>query len=457
VSDGLDARLAVPCFTANLGVLGLDELEERCEQYVAANFEVCISQNVYLQFSPSQLGRILRHPDLAVACEEVVLQCLLRWGESDPQRESLMSLLVQQVRFASFALPSLMAVEKYAQTAGCLGADLQREARRGMKIHVDDEGRDVGRPLKRKCFSHWWSGLGSSVPGGVLVAGRANRGSSLDDLDGPRQITLHNGVLLIADHRNQRVVRWPIGATSGTVVAGRGATLNGINDFGQWFAFDVDSNNVVYVADRGNNRVLRFDGASGEIVGQGQWQLSQPQAIVSTSNGALYVLDQDGTRVQKLESGVATVVAGGTGAGKASHQFPLRMGGLFVTGAGDVYVSDCENHRVQHWAPGSSFGVTVAGGNGAGSMSNQLNTPSGIYVSREKHIYVADFSNHRVVKWLENATAGIVVAGGHGAGAEAHQLTRPTSVVYDECGALYICDFGNHRITRWGPPPVLAI
>merc|ERR1711920_313941 len=105
-------------------------------------------------------------------------------------------------------------------------------------------------------------------------------------------------------------------------------------------------------------------------------------------------------------------------------------------GAGNVYIADCVNHRVQRWAPGASEGTTVAGGNGSGQAHNQLNFPSGIFVTSDETIYVADDSNHRVVKWQVGAPNGVAVAGGHGLGNAAHQLC-PVAVALDESGDLF--------------------
>jgi hypothetical protein len=42
----------------------------------------------------------------------------------------------------------------------------------------------------------------------------------------------------------------------------------------------------------------------------------------------------------------------------------------------------------------------VAGGNGAGSTPDKLNSPWGVYVDGNGTIYVVDRGNHRVQKWI---------------------------------------------------------
>ena len=101
----------------------------------------------------------------------------------------------------------------------------------------------------------------------------------------------------------------------------------------------------------------------------------------------------------------ACTVAGGNGYGSAAKQLTLPYG-IFVDPAGNVYVADRDNNRVQKWAPGATEGVTVAGGNGMGSGPNQLFNPYGIAVDAAGNIYIADSGNDRVQKWAPGATSG---------------------------------------------------
>ncbi|CAF5162236.1 unnamed protein product, partial [Rotaria sp. Silwood1] len=71
--------------------------------------------------------------------------------------------------------------------------------------------------------------------------------------------------------------------------------------------------------------------------------------------------------------------------------------------------SSTDIHPNAKWAQN---GITVAGGNGDGSGTNQLNSPWGLYVYDDQTIYVADCWNHRIVEWKSGATNGKVVAGG---------------------------------------------
>lgn len=148
------------------------------------------------------------------------------------------------------------------------------------------------------------------------------------------------------------------------------------------------------------------------------------------------------------------VVAGGNGRGSAQNQFNSPELGLFLDGAGNLYVADRGNHRVQKWAPGASSGTTVAGGNGQGGAANQLDYPSGIFLDKNGDLYISDYGNHRIQRWKPGATSGVTVAGGNGSGPNANQITSPTGVFVDPNGNIYISDLGGGvgaRVQKWAP------
>ncbi|CAF3157591.1 unnamed protein product [Rotaria sp. Silwood2] len=103
----------------------------------------------------------------------------------------------------------------------------------------------------------------------------------------------------------------------------------------------------------------------------------------------------------------------------------------------------CENAK---W---NTDGITMAGGNGAGSQLNQLHFPSGIFLDDDSNLYVADGFNHRVVKWDYGSSAGQLLAGGNDMGNRSDQFRYPSSVTVDKNGTLFICDDGNGRIQKW--------
>ncbi|CAF3457348.1 unnamed protein product [Rotaria socialis] len=95
-------------------------------------------------------------------------------------------------------------------------------------------------------------------------------------------------------------------------------------------------------------------------------------------------------------------------------------------------------------------GVTVAGGHGYGSATNQLKGPYGLFIDDDQTIVIADYSNHRIVQWKMGDTNGQIVAGHIGFGKRLDQLDWPTDVLIDkETDSLIINDRGNNRVLQW--------
>ncbi|CAF4445632.1 unnamed protein product, partial [Adineta steineri] len=82
---------------------------------------------------------------------------------------------------------------------------------------------------------------------------------------------------------------------------------------------------------------------------------------------------------------------------------------------------------------------------------NQLSRPQGIYVDDDHQtIYIANFGNHCIVAWKYGAKNGQVVAGGNGQGNRSDQLNCPRDVTVDKKNdSLIICDQQNRRVVRW--------
>jgi hypothetical protein len=117
---------------------------------------------------------------------------------------------------------------------------------------------------------------------------------------------------------------------------------------------------------------------------------------------------------------------------------------------GSIFVPEYSNNRVTKWNISSNVSaasaVIVAGGNGNGNASNQLDGTLAVVVDESGKVYAADYGNHRIVRWSKGAQSGTVIAGGRGQGNLNTQLDHPYGVTFDRNGNLYVSDFSNHRI-----------
>lgn len=78
-----------------------------------------------------------------------------------------------------------------------------------------------------------------------------------------------------------------------------------------------------------------------------------------------------------------------------------------------LYITDRYNNRVQKFLINAKNGTTIAGQSNAifGSMSNQLDQPTGIYVNSNGDVYISDTNNNRIQRWNNGDTFGRTVFG----------------------------------------------
>ncbi|CAF4439831.1 unnamed protein product, partial [Rotaria magnacalcarata] len=77
--------------------------------------------------------------------------------------------------------------------------------------------------------------------------------------------------------------------------------------------------------------------------------------------------------------------------------------------------ADIINDRVVMWPAGAREGPIVAGGNGQGNGTHQLQEPHAVLVDYMGTVYVADIFNSRIVRWLPNSQSGVIIIDALGA------------------------------------------
>jgi tripartite motif-containing protein 71 len=247
-----------------------------------------------------------------------------------------------------------------------------------------------------------------TVAGGAAAGFNTPAGIAVD----PR------GSVYVTDPGNARVARmWGDGtflAELGGPARLGGAQLNAAGSVALAAGPDL-----TYVADAGHNRVLVYGpdgalrarwGASGGdgSAGHDAGQFSDPNAVAVDSAGNVYVADTGNDRVVKL-SGAGEVLTEWGSRGIVEGRFHSPMG-IAVDAADSVYVLDSENNRVEVFDSGGRF-LYEWGLRGIGV--GEFSQAGAIALDCTGAVYVADTNNNRVERFelRSSARAGCLAAG----------------------------------------------
>jgi DNA-binding beta-propeller fold protein YncE len=213
-------------------------------------------------------------------------------------------------------------------------------------------------------------------PGGGRIVRLWGEGTYLSEIGGPSElggallngagsvaVSASTGDLYVADTEHNRLL---IYSSTGTLLAkvgaegGNGAPGSQSGAFDHPEAVTVAPSGYVYVADSGNDRIVKLapDGAvSGEFgtLGSASGMLHDPSGVAVDASGRVYVLDAANNRIEVFnENGEYLAKWGqrGSALGDLSQPTAIALGC-----EGSVYVADTDNNRVERFDPASPAGV----------------------------------------------------------------------------------------------------
>jgi hypothetical protein len=216
------------------------------------------------------------------------------------------------------------------------------------------------------------AGAVSTVAGQAGASGSADGAGSTARFRGPSGIaTDAAGTLYVADTLNHTVRRiTPTGAV--TTLAGVAGVSGAIDAAGSAARFHgpqglaLDASGNLFVADTNNNVIRR---------------------IVTASGAVTTVAGQDG-------------IAGSTDGASSQAQFHYPSG-IAVDAAGRLYVADTENHTLRTISPAGTVGTLAGLAGSSGSIDGtgsiaRFAFPTGVGVTGSGDVYVADTDNHAI-------------------------------------------------------------
>ena len=381
---------------------------------------------------------------------------------------------------------TLFAGAPYAGApSGDGGLALQTALIKPVDVAVDTTGDLYISELERVRTVAAATGIISTVAGDGTFGFSGDGGSATAAvLNGPAGLAFLDGDLYIADQGNQRVREVTAGGLISTVAGdgqvstsniGDGLSATGASLYNPaGLTFDADAN--LYIADSGDNRVrlvqssgviITFagDGSATGLGGDGNpavsTPLSLPQGVLADNSSNIYIADTGHNRVIRVDSAgnIQTVAGTGTPGADASTLAQLAgPTGLALDSAGNVYITDTQNHRVLMLAAAGAIstiagtGVSGFSGDGGPASSAALSFPCAVAVDSSLDIFIADGGNNRIRvvtpdgKIATIAGTGVAAYSGDSGPALLVALSNPCGLALDGSGDLLVADTGNNRV-----------
>jgi RHS repeat-associated protein len=405
-------------------------------------------------------------------------------------------------------------------------------------LYIADAGDNQIQEVAAATGSQWGQQMTANdiytVAGSAAgTAGRSANGtaggSSL--LNDPQGITVDSaGDMYIADTGNNRVIEipgssgssWGYSMNAGDVydVAGSAAgTAGHTGDGSGAYAtalldapaeLTLDGSGDMIIADTGNNRAQFVPRSAGTVWGQSMSAgdmytiagsssgtagnsgnggtgtsalLHGPGYLALDGPGNVYIADTGNDQVRKLTkatndisryAGNGQSLASSGNGGPAINGELVRPGGEIADPAGDLYIADTANNRIQEVAAATrtQWGIHMTGGDVytiAGSPAGQpgnsgdggpataalLNYPEGLAFDAAGDLLVVDQFNNQVrkisaatgtISTIAGSAAGTAGAGSDGVPATSGLLDHPFGLAVDAKGDIYIADKVNSRI-----------
>jgi streptogramin lyase len=217
---------------------------------------------------------------------------------------------------------------------------------------------------------------------------------------------------------------------------------------GEIYDLHVDGANNIFAVYP--DKVVKMDSECNQLLsfgsfGSGPGQFMTAAGIWVDGAGKIYVADASLARVQVFDAtGQFQFMFGSQGSEPGQFDWPSDV---CVDSGNSIYIADTNNYRIQEFDSSGNFLSTWGSkGYSAGQFMG-----AGRITTRNQAIYALDTTLNRVQIFDANGVLSTVWAPN---GTAQGQLMQAQRLDVDNSGSVYICDTGNYRIQKfdrkWG-------
>lgn len=239
----------------------------------------------------------------------------------------------------------------------------------------------------------------------------------------PWGISINGSSILVTDTGHHRVVTFSM---KGDKTEENGKRGFGNSEFNYPTGIQIDGKGQTWIADSGNNRIVRLKKGSEPML-LGTDSVTMVPGGLTESGGLIYVAEQSSNlvNVYDVESGlfVSSIGLAGTSATGLS-----RPSDCAFLPRGDLVVSDTGNSRIQIYSTSGEHLVSFCS---QGSGAGQLDNPTGLTCTKDGSIIVADTGNKRVAVLSQGGTWDFAIT---------DKLEEPTDCAQDSLGRIWVTD-----------------
>jgi uncharacterized protein (TIGR03663 family) len=276
-----------------------------------------------------------------------------------------------------------------------------------------------------------------------------SNGNNSGEFNRPRDVAVSsNNEVYVADTFNHRIQKFDKNGNLllkwgeyGSIQQTEGAS-RGLNE--PW-GLAVSTNDMIYVADTWNHRIVKFDSDGGWVTSWGSfgdgvdlYSMWGPREVTIGPDGLVYVADTGNKRISVFtQDGVAVRQIGQAGSFEGELEEPV---GVAVGLDGQIYVADTWNARIQVFNNEGSYLREWPVSEWEGQS---LDNKPYLAIDNTDRIFATAPEGYRILVW---DLYGNPILGWGNFGNDLQSFDLPTGIDLDADGGLYVTDTDNDRV-----------